>query len=289
MFAKTHSNPISPYKEIVSYEALWAVKNASFKSIANMFASEPGAMPSDFVDGNNIPNITEIRDIILKSKQENINFLFNGTFDFPTKLKDAQEPVEVLYYTGNLELLNTRCVAIVGTRHPSPKGLEAADYIASNLVKEDFTIVSGLAMGIDTQAHLTAIRTKGRTIAVLGTPLNSCYPRQNEDLQRRISKEFLLISQVPFYRYSQQNPKHNRLFFLERNKTMSALTEATIIVEAGETSGSLTQATAALYQKRKLLIWDDCFYNAAITWPKRFLDKGAIRVRNYEDIKNALQ
>jgi DNA processing protein len=69
---------------------------------------------------------------------------------------------------------------------------------------------------------------------------------------------------------------------------MSALTEATLIIEAGETSGSLTQANAALFQRRKLLIWEDCFHNRSITWPAKFVAKGAKRVSSYEDIKNAL-
>ena len=216
------------------------------------------------------------------------NLLINGTWNFPEGLKDAEEPVEILYYAGILDYLYTRGVAIVGTRKPSARGLEVTAEIASNLVLDDFTVVSGLAQGIDTQAHIAAIENKGRTIAVIGTPLNQVYPKQNQQLQLKIATEHLLISQVPFYKYSKQDFRLNRFFFLERNKTMSALTEATLIVEAGDTSGSLTQAKAALYQKRKLLIWDDCFYNDTITWPQRFEEKGAIRVKSYEDIKKAL-
>ncbi|MFN0081371.1 MAG: DNA-processing protein DprA [Ferruginibacter sp.] len=255
-----------------------------------MFANNPGCRPSDFVDNNKIANLSEIESIILNSKRVyRMNFLINGTMDFPMRLKDAKEPVELLYYSGNLDYLHSRGIAIVGTRNPTNEGLRITKEITTNLVKDDFTIFSGLATGIDTQAHTSAIEANGRTVAVIGTPLNAVYPKQNEQLQNLISKEHLLISQVPFYKYSLQNYLLNRFFFLERNKTMSALTDATLIVEAGETSGSLTQATAALYQKRKLLIWDACFYNKAITWPQRFLDKGAIRVRNYDDIKMALK
>ena len=85
-----------------------------------------------------------------------------------------------------------------------------------------------------------------------------------------------------------QHAPQNRLFFPERNVTMSALTEATVIVEAGETSGTLIQARAALHQGRKLLILESCFQNRALTWPERFEKKGAIRVRDYDDIKRAL-
>jgi DNA processing protein len=154
-------------------------------------------------------------------------------------------------------------------------------------VKDNFTIVSVLASGIDTIAHETAIEEGGRTIAVIGTPLSRVYPKDNAELQRKIAREFLRISQVPVKRYERQDYRRNRLFFPERNITMSALTEATIIVEAGETSGTLIQARAALNQGRKLYILDNCF-RKGLSWPQKFADKGAIRVVNYDDIRKQL-
>jgi DNA processing protein len=156
------------------------------------------------------------------------------------------------------------------------------------LVRDGFTVVSGLAKGIDAAAHEAAISADGKTIAVIGTPLNRVYPKQNTELQERIAADFLLTSQVPVYRYSKQTYVRNRTFFPERNKTMSALTEATIIVEAGQTSGTLIQARAALRQGRKLFILEASFQNPALTWPHEFESLGAIRVRKYEDIRNVL-
>src|SRR5208282_1639974 len=152
------------------------------------------------------------------------------------------------------------------------------------LVEKDFTVVSGLASGIDTAAHSTAIEANGRTIAVIGTPLGINYPPENRALQDCIANNFLLISQVPVLRYSRQAVPQNRLFFPERNITMSALTDATIIVEAGETSGTLTQARAALIQGRKLLIFASLFERPDLTWPATFEARGAIRVRDTNDI-----
>ncbi|HSW73383.1 MAG TPA: DNA-processing protein DprA, partial [Chlamydiales bacterium] len=125
-------------------------------------------------------------------------------------------------------------------------------------------------------------------IGVIGTPLNQCYPPSNRSLQDTIAKDFLLISQVPFARYSKQDYRKNRFFFPERNITMSALTQATIIVEAGETSGTLVQAKAALNQGRKLIILENNFLNPSLTWPKKFQELGAIRAKDYEQIKNHL-
>ncbi len=157
------------------------------------------------------------------------------------------------------------------------------------VLADDFTIVSGLAKGVDATAHTTAIQEGGRTIAVLGTPLSHAYPKENAELQKEIAANHLLISQVPVKRYEQQvNPTANRHFFPERNVTMSALTDATVIVEAGETSGTLIQARAALKQGRKLFILESCFNNPALTWPQKFAERGAIRVRDYNDIREQL-
>ena len=175
------------------------------------------------------------------------------------KLRDAAHSVELFYYKGWWDLARSRSVAIIGSRKASPEGLARTRRLARELVANGFTIVSGLAAGIDREAHETAIGRDGRTIAVIGTPLSHCYPKENATLQRCIADNFLLISQVPLMRYESQDYRINRRFFPERNVTMSALTEATIIVEASDTSGALIQARAALMQGRKLFVLDSCF------------------------------
>jgi DNA processing protein len=160
--------------------------------------------------------------------------------------------------------------------------------IARRFVDAGYTVVSGLAQGIDTIAHSAAIEAGGLTVAVLGTPITACYPPENRELQHRLADDFLIISQVPIVRHSRQSPNGNRLFFPERNATMSALTEATVIVEAGNTSGTLIQARHALLQKRKLFILDSCFRNPELTWPAKFAERGAIRVSDFEDISGHL-
>lgn len=286
----TTRRPIQPLKEIAAYEALWNDKKASYKYFSELFSQNPGARPSDFLESE-IPEdfFEKIKTLVVhNSFGYKTNLLINGTFDFPVKLKDAKEPVEILYYTGNLDYLSTRAVSVVGTRNPTDAGLKRTNRLVKLLVADDFTIMSGLARGIDTAAHKMAISCEGRTIAVIGTPLDQVYPKENKDLQDYIARHHLLVSQVPFFRYRQQGIIGNRLFFPERNKTMSALSEATIIVEAGETSGTLVQARAALQQGRKLFILDSCFENKSITWPAKFLKLGAIRVKEYDDIRNVL-
>ncbi len=283
-------NSLLPFREMAAYEALWALRDTSFKRLSELFASHPNSLPSAFVDEEQILKYSNLlKERIFSSRSKiRTSILINSTMDYPLKLRDAKEPIEVLYFSGNLDFLDSPSVAVVGSRKPSQDGLIRAHKIVKLLVEDGFTIVSGLAEGIDTEAHKTAIMSGGRTISVIGTPLNEYYPKQNKELQEFIAKEHLLISQVPFIRYSEQTYIGNKLFFPERNKTMSAITEATIIVEASDTSGTLIQARAALHQKRKLFILQSCFENAKITWPKKFEDLGAIRVRTYEDIKQHL-
>jgi DNA processing protein len=282
-------SPISPRREIGAYEALWLEPGATFKTIADRFAADPSALPSDFVSRAVAEECADRVFATLKSRGvSHFGVRINHAGDYPQRLRDARYPVELLYYRGAWELSEARSVAVVGSRKPSEDGIRRANQIARALVRQDFTVVSGLAQGIDTAAHTTALAEGGRTIAVVGTPLGEVYPKANAGLQEVVAEKHLVISQVPVLRYASQAVPQNRLFFPERNVTMSALTEATIIVEAGETSGTLTQARAALHQGRKLFILESCFERTDITWPARFLAGGAIRVRNYDDIWQAL-
>jgi DNA processing protein len=283
------SRAISPLQELGAYEALWDEPKTTFKTLSEKFAARPGAVPSDFVPTKKAHEFAAfVQEKFRSAEITRFGVRVHGAGDYPEKLRDAAHPIELLYYQGWWDLVESRCVAVVGTRKPSPEGVARTRRLVRELVKDNFTVVSGLAAGVDTAVHETAIECDGRTIAVIGTPLSHAYPRENAELQRRIAREFLLISQVPVRRYEVQDYRMNRLFFPERNVTMSALTEATIIVEAGDTSGTLIQARAALQQGRKLVILDSCFRNPSISWPQKFADKGAIRVMDYDDIRQHL-
>lgn len=280
---------VSPYKEMAAYEALWDKEGSTYKRIADMFRKAPDALPSDLVPENTIQLYIELlSNIFDKFQVDSFGVRVNGANEYPNKLRDAKNPLEVLYYQGSWELIDTRCIAIVGARKVSDDGVRRTRKLVKHLVQDDFTIVSGLAAGVDTAAHTKTLEEGGRTIAVIGTPLSHIYPKENKELQDKIRNEHLIISQVPFKKYLEQDYRSNRSFFPERNVTMSALTEATVIVEASDTSGTLYQARAALAQGRKLFILDSCFRNTNITWPKRFEEKGAIRVKTYEDIRTHL-
>ena len=203
---------------------------------------------------------------------------------FPDKLLDAKYPINLFYYRGNPDLVNTDCISVVGTRKISAEGHKRTEKLVNLLSNYDLTLVSGLAEGVDTVALDTAIKCKMNTIGVIGTPIDEYYPPKNRHLQDEIAIKHLLISQVPFYKYYTQPFQTKRIYFPERDVTMAALSLATIIVEASDTSGTLFQAKACIEQKRPLFILNSCFENPSITWPHKYEEKGAIRVRDINDI-----
>lgn len=276
---------ISPAREISAYEALW-LKLKTTHRMAEAFKKSDHSLPSALAESL---GVTEAEILDAKKRIESLmsfskfGALFYGDFEYPQRLRVVKNPSEVLYYQGAIDLLSSRSISIVGARKASENGRKRARKLAKLLVQNDFTIMSGLAEGIDTAAHEAAFEVGGRTIAVIGTPLHISYPSSNRKLQERITKEQLLISQVPFLLTSERTPTSNKVFFPERNITMSALSEATVIVEASDTSGSLYQARAAIQQKRKLFILDSCF-EKGLKWPTYYASKGAIRIRKIEDI-----
>lgn len=271
---------VSPFIELGAYESLWDRSGTTFKTIADIFREYPDSVPSDFVDEATALDYS--RRVLEATKAANVRHFgvrVHNDGEYPQKLRDAEHPLEFLYYQGWWGLVERPSVAVVGTREPTKEGISRTRKVVRCLVDRDITVVSGLASGIDTVAHTSAIEFGGQTVAVLGTPLTTVYPATNQELQKRIADEYLVISQVPVIRYSKGNPRSNRIFFPARNITMSAMTQATVIVEAGETSGTLIHARHAIKQGRQLLILESCF-NRGLSWPKKMLEKGAIRVRD---------
>ena len=279
---------VSPYLEMGAYEALWDRDGATFKRLASRFAEAPGVLPSAMVP---LEEAKENAAMVLRRFEEagvgRFGVRVFGEAEYPEWLRDAAHPVELLYYAGRWELAWEKCVAVVGTRNASEDGLARARKLVKALVADGYTVASGLAAGIDTAAHEAAIAAGGQTVAVIGTPLSAAYPRENVGLQRKIAEEYLLISQAPVKRYEKRDFRWNRTFFPERNATMSALSVATVIVEAGETSGALIQGRQALGQGRKLFILDSCFHRG-LGWPERLEERGAVRVKEYGDIRGRI-
>jgi DNA processing protein len=190
----------------------------------------------------------------------------------------------VLYYAGDPALLLKPCVAVVGSRKATQDGQRRAARLATELAHAGVVVVSGLAEGIDTAAHTAAMAAGGRTIAVIGTPLSKAYPAANAKLQERIWAEHLLIS--PFAAGSKVYPSN----FPMRNRVMAALTDATVIVEASNTSGALHQAAECARLGRWLFIAKNQTERSDLEWPTAFLRGSAPggRVRVLESTSDVL-
>lgn len=199
-----------------------------------------------------------------------------------TQLELKHAPEE-LFVSGKLRLpLMHPRVAIVGTRVPSEEGKRIATAIASGLAERGVIIVSGLARGVDTAAHTGAIESFGSTIAVLGTPLSRAYPAENSSLQRLIMQDHLAISQFPEGRAV--HPSN----FVVRNRTMALIADASVIIESGDTGGSLNQGWETLRLGRPLFVHDGEFDKPNLEWPKKMARYGAIQFRTAEDILDLL-
>lgn len=178
----------------------------------------------------------------------------------------------MVYYEGNETLLyNKPRVSVVGSRKVTDLGKRRTQYITEKLVEQDIIIVSGTAEGVDTIAHHTAIKN-GRTIAVLGTSLDVVYPKSNKDLFEIIKANHLAISQF------ETNHPILKSNFPQRNRTMALISDATIIIEATEKSGTRHQGWEALRLGRNLYILENVVQST--NWAKEMIQYGAVMLTN---------
>ena len=203
--------------------------------------------------------------------------------DYPPLLAQTEQAPRFLYIRGNKSLLyEKRTVALVGSRMASEVSCDNTRRLAKSLGQNGITVVSGLAKGIDVNAHRAALDCGYNTIAVIGTNLNQYYPSENSQVQKRIEESGLIVSQ-----FSPAN-KTKRWFFPLRNGVMSGLSLATVIMEAGETSGALKQADFALKQGRQVFIPEKALHMETISWPRKYVKRGAIVVNTPTDVLRAL-
>jgi DNA processing protein len=181
--------------------------------------------------------------LLQEHEEKNPNFWTPADTDYPRLLLEIPDPPPVLYYRGRVsrsELQGlTPSIAIVGTRSPSDYGRRWTRRFTAALVQTGYTIVSGLADGIDTEAHRSCVEVQGRTIAVLGTGVNVVYPWANRDLYEQVLQDGLVVSEYP------ADTKPDRAHFPRRNRIIAGLSRATIVIEAPQKSGALITAYLA--------------------------------------------
>lgn len=273
-------NSVSPYNEMVAYEYLYSLDKSSLKKMTDMTVHS-GLLPTEALAeqfGLFAPEGIDAIEDYLSEKLGSFSVAVNNTPAWPDKLKHSERPTPLFYYEGNISLMELPSISIVGSRKASEDGLKRAARLAHELAEVGFVIVSGLARGIDTIAMTSAMRNNGRVIGVIGTPIDEYYPKENKPLQQLVGEKHLLVSQVPFYKYANQPFKTRRYYFPERNELMAAISDATVIVEASDTSGTLTQARACMHQGRPLFILQSCYDNPNIEWPRKWAKRENVHV-----------
>jgi len=202
--------------------------------------------------------------------------------DYPELLKHTNDPPLILYVNGDPECLSLPQLGIVGSRNPSPTGLETAHNFALELAKSGLTINSGLALGIDAAAHTGALHADAQTIAVIGSGLDVVYPAKNSRLAHRISLQGAVISEFP--PGSTPIPAN----FPRRNRIISGLSVGILVIEAAYRSGSLITARLAAEQGREVFAIPGSIQNPMVRGNHRLIREGACLVESTHDIVNEL-
>jgi DNA processing protein len=201
---------------------------------------------------------------------------------YPKLLREIYNPPALLFYAGNLQLLNRRKLAVVGARYATSYGLRVTQALVPKMVAEGFTIVSGLAKGVDSCSHQTAIDHAGTTIAIVGTGLDVIYPKENGSLQKRLMKEQLVLSE--YVNGSQPRKYH----FPARNRIIAGMSLGTCIMEARKNSGTLITAQAALEYGREVFAVPGSIFHSFSTGCHELIKDGAKCTNSVDDIVKEL-
>lgn len=202
---------------------------------------------------------------------------------YPAWLAEISQPPWILYLRGDPTLLQTNGLAIVGTRKPTVYGRRMTKQFATELVKRDLTIVSGMAFGVDTEAHQSALAAGGNTIAVLGSGVDVIYPKRNRSLYQQLIKHGLVISE------SAPGTNPHPGLFPQRNRVISGLSLGTLVVEAAAKSGSLITANFSLEQGREVFAVPGPVNSPLSAGTLKLIQEGAKCVRVTDDILDELQ
>ncbi len=234
---------------IARFGSVQAIFEADLPEIARLPSFNPVLASRILTVSGNFPTFREKLEALSK---QNVRVLCPEDPAYPAQLKPLPDAPAILCQTGELTKIDGQCVAIVGTQHPTPEAIQLTLTLATALAFAGLTIVSGVAAGIDTCAHSGALAGSGKTIGVVGTDLSSIYPAQNHPLARQIYENGCLFSEHPF----RTSPSPGNL--IQRNRIISGLAMATIVIEAQKTSGAMHTARYAQRQDKALLAcrWD---------------------------------
>jgi DNA processing protein len=219
-----------------------------------------------------------LADLLRSLEHDGVSIVTWADGDYPSRLREIPDPPLALFVRGEVADLDRPAVAIVGARRASGYGRRVAEELGRDLAGAGLVVVSGLAAGIDAAAHRGALAAGGRTVAVLGTGIDRVYPPWHRDLADEISGSGALVTE--FGPGEPPRPGH----FPQRNRIVSGLTVATVVVEAGERSGSLITARHALEQNRAVFAVPGPLGPSRHAGPHRLIREGAVLVRSADDV-----
>jgi DNA processing protein len=215
-------------------------------------------------------------------RRAGVSVVPRGHPDYPQPLENIHDPPSLLYVKGRLEPRDQLAIAVVGSRHGTPYGVRNAERLSAALARTGFTVVSGLARGIDAAAHRGAIKAGGRTIAVMANGLASVYPPEHEDLARAVVEAGAMISEMPM----RQGPLAG--LFTQRNRIISGISLGVLVVEATPRSGSLSTAAHAVEQNREVFAVPGPADSLSSRGCHRLIRDGARLVETVDDILEEL-
>ncbi len=275
---------------LIALKILKGVGNATalklinhFKSAKAVFQSSHSELKSTNLSSDVIRQILDFDlsltlPIIEWSKQTNCNLLTLESPHYPPLLKEISSPPILLFTLGNLEILSTSQLAVVGSRNPTMQGLSNTQSLCQAIAEQGLTITSGLADGIDGEAHRTALAANGYTIAVTGTGLNRVYPAKHRELAHLIANKGLLISE------NLPDEPINPGSFPQRNRIIAGISLGTLVIEATIKSGSLITAKHALNEGREVYAVPGSIHNPQAKGCHKLIKEGAKLVESIEDI-----
>jgi DNA processing protein len=225
----------------------------------------------------------DLTDELEALEKHGVGLLALGSPEYPASVREIADPPHLLYVRGRLEERDARAVAIVGSRHCTGYGRRVTERLAGGLARHGYTVVSGLARGIDGTAHRAALQAGGRTVAVLAGGLSRIYPPEHTDLAREVEAAGALLTEASMH----MEPLAT--LFPARNRLISGLSRAVVIVEAAERSGALITAGLAADQGRPVFAVPGPVDSAASGGTNALIRKGAILVRSVDDILEELE
>ena len=258
---------------------------AEFSDPGKIFAASRSALEqvedlrADAIDGIvNFHEWAEVDDEIGRLRDAGITLVCYSDASYPERLRAIADPPPLLYVKGELSSVDDKAVAIVGSRSASDYGRRVARDLARGLAGAGFTVVSGMARGIDGMAHEAALNSGGRTIAVLGSGVERAYPPEHDKLYRRVSANGAVISELPI------GTRPMAFNFPARNRLISGLSLGVVVVEATEKSGSLITASLAVEQGREVFAVPGEVGSSRSRGAHRLIRQGAKLVETVDDI-----